>query len=172
MQTTISQAIRDRRSVRKFKPDVQIPQAHIDLMLEAAMMAPSAGNTRPWEFIVVENQELKERIVEASPPSRSILGASLAIIVCGLPEAQSMPIMRDFWPQDCGAATENLMLQALDLGYGSCWCGAYPRSERVEGLQKLLGITSIPVAIVAVGVPDEEPEAKGYYDASRVKWFK
>ena len=76
-----------------------------------------------------------------------------------------------FWPQDCGAAIENLLLQALELGYGSCWCGCYPALERVEKLQKILGVSSLPVAIVAVGVPDEHPDARGYFDPQLVKYL-
>lgn len=169
---TVNEAIERRRSVRKYKKESKIPQEHIELMLKAAMMAPSAGNTRPWEFVVVEREEIKEQIVQASPFSRAILDAPIAIIVCGLPDKQQGPMMEGFWPQDCGAATENILLQATELGYGSCWCGAYPRMDRVEGIQKVLGISSIPVSIIAVGQTSENPEARGYYDEGKVKYFR
>ena len=57
----VTEAIRNRRSIRKFQQGVQIPQEDLDLILEAAMMAPSARNTRPWEFVVVENREILEK---------------------------------------------------------------------------------------------------------------
>ena len=79
--------------------------------------------------------------------------------------------MEGFWPQDCGAAAENILLQATELGYGSCWCGAYPRMDRVEKIQKVLNISSVPVSIIAIGKANEEPERRGYYDENCVKYF-
>lgn len=58
-----TQAIRARRSIRKFKPGASIPRPDVEAMLEAAMMAPSARNLRPWEFFVVENPELKAQLL-------------------------------------------------------------------------------------------------------------
>ena len=62
-----TQAIRARRSIRKFKPGASIPRSDVEAMLEAAMMAPSARNLRPWEFFVVENPELKAQLRAAHP---------------------------------------------------------------------------------------------------------
>lgn len=56
------ETIRSRRSIRKYKKGAVIPKEDIRQILEAAMMAPSACNTRPWEFVVVENQETLTRI--------------------------------------------------------------------------------------------------------------
>lgn len=78
-----SEVIRARRSIRKYKENFVIPQKDIETMLEAAMMAPSACNTRPWEFIVVENPAIKEQIIEISPHTSMLHTASLAIVVCG-----------------------------------------------------------------------------------------
>ena len=63
----VTEAIRNRRSIRKFQQGVQIPQEDLDLILEAAMMAPSARNTRPWEFVVVENREILEKFRDIQP---------------------------------------------------------------------------------------------------------
>ena len=136
-----SEAIRARRSIRKYQKGAIIPKEHIEQMLEAAMMAPSACNRRPWEFVVVQKPEVQEGVCDG------------------------------FWPQDCGAAIENLLLQAGELGYGTCWCGCYPAMKRAEGLQKVLDVTSIPLAVVAVGKADEAPDARGFYDPSRVMWI-
>ena len=165
-----SQLIRARRSIRRYKPGVQIPREEIQLMLEAAMMAPSARNSRPWEFVVVESPAVKQQLMEAHPYCGMLATASLAVVVCGRPDRQE-GWESQFWPQDCGAAIENLLLQALELGYGSCWCGCYPALERVEKLQKILGVSSLPVAIVAAGVPDEHPDARGYFDPQLVKYL-
>lgn len=164
-----TQTIRARRSIRKFKPGAAVPRADIETMLEAAMMAPSARNTRPWEFFVVENAGLKAELRAAHPFASMLDTASLAIVVCGRPGDQTGAV-EGYWPLDCGAAIENLLLQAVALGYGACWCGCWP-SPRVSKLQDILGTQSVPAALIAVGVPDEDPPARGFYQADKVTWI-
>ena len=164
-----SEAIRARRSIRKYKKGVIIPREKVEKMLEAAMMAPSARNTRPWEFVVVENKELMKGLMECQPYTSMLTTASLAIIICGRPDLQANQC-NEFWPQDCGAAIENLLIQAVALDYGTCWCGCYPVEERVAKLQDLLDVDSIPLAIIAVGEPDEAPAARGFFDKERVTY--
>lgn len=164
----LKDAVRERRSIRKYKSGIEIPDEHLKTILEAGMMAPSACNTRPWEFVVIKSDEAKEKALQIHPAARHLKDASLGIIVCAKPEAQEGTPASGFYPQDCGAAIENMLLQALDLGYGSCWCGIYPREERVENFKKTFGISSLPMALVVIGVSDEEPKAKGYFDESRV----
>ena len=67
-----SDAIRSRRSIRKYKKGSVIPKEHIRLLLEAAMMAPSACNTRPWEFVVVESEEIQEKITAIHPHTQML----------------------------------------------------------------------------------------------------
>lgn len=164
-----TQTIRARRSIRKFKPGAPVPKADVEAMLEAAMMAPSARNTRPWEFFVVENAELKAKLRAAHPFASMLDTASLAIVVCGRPDDQKGAV-EGYWPLDCGAAVENLLLQAVALGYGACWCGCWP-SPRVSAIQDILDTQSIPVALISVGVPDEDPPARGFFQADKVTWL-
>jgi nitroreductase len=167
----ITEAIRARRSIRRYKEGIRIPHKDITIMLEAAMMAPSSGNTRPWEFVVIENQDTIKELTDIHPYARMFRTASAAILVCGRPDLQP-GVYGGFWPQDCGAATENMLLQAMDLGYGTCWCGLYPLEDRVKKVQEMFQIHSIPYAIVALGVPDQEPEARGFFDEERVHYIK
>ena len=129
------QAIRARRSIRKFKPGGAIPKADLEQMLEAAMLAPSACNTRPWEFYVVENPEVKARLSASHPYAK-------------------------------------MLLQAAGLGYGTCWCGCWPSQKVVDALRAVLDTVSVPVALISVGVPDEEPLCRGYYDPKKVTWVR
>lgn len=165
----VREAIRNRRSIRKYVEGAAVPKADIEKILEAAMMAPSACNFRPWEFVVVLNEEKQKKITEFSPYTGMLNTASAAIIVCGMPEAAGG---KEFWPQDCGAAIENLLLEAEALGYGTCWCGFYPVMDRVKLLQDEFDIKSVPLAVIALGVPDEKPEARGYYDAAKVRFVE
>ena len=166
----LSEAIRGRRSIRKYREGARIPKTDVEKILEAAMMAPSAQNLRPWEFLVVTNRELMDRIMEVSPYTQMLKTASMAIVVCGLPEVQEGRCGA-FWPQDCGAAIENLLLQAEDLGYGTCWCGIYPNEERTARMKELFSAESTPMAVIALGVPEEEPSARGYFDPEKVRYF-
>lgn len=165
----VREAIRGRRSIRNYEAGAVIPKQDIESILEAAMMAPSARNARPWEFVVVLNEEKKKRIMEFSPYTGMLKTASAAIIVCGITED---PEALGFWPQDCGAAIENLLLEAEALGYGTCWCGFYPVMERVKLVQEEFGISSVPLAVVALGVPAETPAARGHYEADKVRYIE
>ena len=165
-----SQTIRARRSIRKFKPDMPVSREDVEKMLEAAMMAPSACNTRPWEFFVAEGGA-KERLRQVHPYAQMLSTAALAIGVCALPEAQE-GVCPGFFPLDCGAAVENLLLQAAELGYGTCWCGCWPREDRAEAVREVLGAKSVPVGLIAVGVPDEEPPARGFYEPAKVTFLR
>lgn len=171
MNTT--QAIRARRSIRKYKPGITIPQEHIDLMLEAAMCAPSARNKRPYAFVVVENRALLAEIALKHPYAKFLVEASLAVVVCGDPGAYPTPPGQELWPQDCAAATQTLMLQATELGYGSCWSALYPYGERYSVVAGILGIRdTVPFSLVALGVADEAPERRGFYDKTKVRYVR
>ena len=162
--------IRSRRSIRKYQAGAAIPKEDLKQILEAAMMAPSACNTRPWEFVVVENRELLDKIMAVHPYVSMLRTASLAIIVCAKPEVQE-GICPGYFPQDCGAASQNILLSAKALGYGTCWCGVYPNEERIKAVKDIIGVDSVPFSLIALGVADEEPAARGFFDESRVKWL-
>ncbi len=162
------QAIRARRSVRKYKKGAPVAREQIERLLEAAMLAPSAVNSRPWEFVVTDKEEILQKLTEAHPASRMLLTASWAIAVCGRPDLQPK---HNFWQQDCAAAVENILLAAADMGLGTCWCGCYPAEPRTGAVKEVLGVDSVPVALIAVGVPDEAPAQKGFYDPAKVKFL-
>jgi len=169
-----SEAIRARRSIRKYVPGGEVTQEQIDAMLEAAMMAPSACNTRPWEFIVVRKREVLDRITELHPYTKMLKTASVAIIICALPEVQA-DISEGYFPQDCGAATQNILLEAVEQGLGACWCGVYPREPRMAEMRQILGESGIekltPFCVIAIGVPDENPHPRGFFEAGKVRYI-
>lgn len=168
-----TETIRQRRSIRKYKSGSTVSDEQIKLLLEAAMMAPSACNTRPWEFIVVQSREKLDEIASIHPYAKMLTSASIAIIVCALPEIQK-GIAEGYFPQDCGAATQNILLQAAAIGLGTCWCGVYPKEERINELRKILELEEqkniVPFNIIAVGVSDTMPDARGFYEADKVKF--
>jgi nitroreductase len=141
-------------------------------MLEAAMLAPSACNMRPWEFIVVRDREIIVQITKIHPYTAMVKNASAAIVVLANLDIHN-EISEGYFPQDCGAATENILLQAAGLGIGTCWCGVYPKENRVAEFKKLFNLPDnvIPFNIIAVGVPNEEFGSRGFYEEEKVRWI-
>jgi len=166
-------AIKDRRSVRKFATQL-VPQTDLQIMLEAAMMAPSACNSRPWRFIVTTDREMLNKLAEGHAHAKMLQTATAAIVVLALTKEQSADfVARDFYPQDCAAATQNILLQAKHMGYGTCWCGVYPKEPLMRAVAEFLSLPEdeTPFSIIAVGVADAAPKVRGYYDADKVRWI-
>ena len=167
---TASEAIRARRSIRKFVPDIEVTDGQVHALLEAAMVAPSACNTRPWEFIVVRDRKKLDKIKEFHPYDM-FETSHLAIVIMALPEKQMDPVSSGYYPQDCGAAAQNILIEAVAQGLGACWCGIYPKEHFIAEIKIILGIEGIPFCIIAVGAPDEVPKARGFYEESKVRYI-
>jgi nitroreductase len=160
------QAILTRRSIRKYTSE-PLPEGSLEKLLKAAMSAPSAGNQQPWQFIAITERDVLAQIPSIHPYASMLQEAQAAILVCGDLELEKH---RDFWVQDCSAATQNLLLAAHALGLGAVWVGVYPRSDRVAGLRDLLGLPEhvVPLALVSLGYPDEVKGDADRYDEKRV----
>lgn len=157
-----------RRSIRSFTAEPVAP-AQIEMLLKAAMAAPSAANRKPWHFVVVTDARVRAALAQAHPHAAMVAGAPLALVPCGEPSL-SMPDRPDYWVQDLAAATENILLAATGLGLGAVWCGVHPVPDRVSALRRLLGIPDnvVPFALIAVGHPAESKEPRTQYDPERV----
>lgn len=160
-----------RRSIRKFKPSPVSP-GMVELILKAAMYAPSARNEQPWHFIVVDDRTLLNHIRDSHPYAAMLSEAPLAIVICGDTKLELSP---GYWPVDCSAATQNILLAAYAKGLGSVWLGVYPRSERQEAIRKLFELPDYiqPFAIVAIGLANEEKEMPERFKPERIhknKW--
>ena len=161
-------AILRRRSIRKYTQDA-IPDDIIKKLLEAGMSAPSAGNQRPWHFVVIKDKEALAKLADASPYSKMTKDAPVAILVCGDLELESR---KGYWVQDCSAATENILIEIAENNLGAVWLGMYPREERVEYIRRLLNIPDhvVPFALIPVGYPAETKETSSRYDESKVHY--
>ena len=153
-----------RVSVRQFTGE-KISDGQIDTLLRAALAAPSAVNKQPWAFIVITDEELIAKLGEALPYSRCSNHPACAIIPCGDLSKAIPGEMGAFWIQDVSAATENLLLAAHAMGLGAVWTGLYPSMERAGLVQEMVGLPEhiIPLCIVPVGVPAEQPAVKDKY---------
>jgi nitroreductase len=157
--------IMTRRSIRQYT-DQPVPEEVETQLLRAAMAAPSAKNQQPWHFVVVRDRTLLEAISEASPYSGMTRNAQLAIVVCAAIDEKDP----GYWPQDCSAATENLLLAANALGLGAVWLGFYPLADRVVKMRALLDIPEhiVPFSVVPLGYPAEHPAPADRFDAQRI----
>ena len=160
-----------RRSIRVFdrrKVDKRI----LNKLLKAAMAAPSASNSRPWEFIAVTDETFLEKL--QSKLKYGKYNAPAAIVVCAnLSIAKNESAYR-FWVQDCSAATENILIAAAGMGLGTVWIGAYPKEDVMQTLRDILEIPQeiYPLNVIYVGYPAEEKEARTQFEISRVHWEK
>lgn len=161
----------NRVSVRNYT-DQPIEPEKIDMLLHAAMAAPSACNKQPWHFVVISNRNLLDRIPSFSPYAGCVKKAQLAIVVCGDMSNALEGWEQEFWIQDCSAATENLLLMAQGLGLGAVWTALYPAEDRYQGMQKLLGLPShiIPLNTIVIGYPKGETMAKDKWNEANVSY--
>jgi nitroreductase len=165
----ILESIFSRRSIRKYTSQPVEPEK-IDLLLKAAMAAPTAMNTRPWEFIVVTDPEklalFRSRLVFANR------NAPAAIVVCGNPGLSTNLAAGMFWVQDCSAATENILIAAVGLGLGTVWVGVHPVEHFVKTVREIMSIPKkvTPLCIIYVGYSADEKPARTQYDPNRVYW--
>lgn len=162
--------IKKRRSIRKFT-DKKVDDGIIENLLKAAMSAPTARNTQSWRFIVVTNRDALNAIADHQASMNMMKTAYCAIIVMGDREA-SQP--DEYLYVDSAAAIENMLLEAVHLGLGTCWCAIGPKTDRIKYFRESYQISEqyVPIAAVAVGYPDEEKEAVDRYDQAKVSWHR
>ncbi len=161
----------ERRSIRKYKNEKVSPQM-AEKLLRAAMAAPTAGNQQEWEFVIIEERGILDAITKIHPHSYMLKQAPLAIAVCADLNRETH---KGYWPQDCAAATQNILLAAQHLGLGTCWLGIFPWKDRVKALKEILNLPEnvMPLSIIAVGHPDEKKKALDRFDKNKVhinKW--
>lgn len=168
----VLECIATRTSVRSYEADRKIPQDTVELLLRAAMAAPTAVNKQPWVFVVLDERAAIDSLSEYLPYAKMLPKAPLAIVTCGDMSKAIEGTGRDFWIQDVSAATENMLLAAHALGLGAVWTGVYPDLNRVEGVQKALGLPSeiIPLAVVPVGYPAGEQTPKDKWKPENVRY--
>ncbi len=161
--------ILQRRSIRKYL-DQPIEEEKIEQLLKAAMAAPSAMNRQPWEFVVIRDQEILEKIHKTL--TFGIMQAPLAIVVCGNLSGIGKKLTNSFWVQDCSAATQNILLAATGLGLGSVWCGVHPIYTYEKNISTFLGLPEgiKPLNVIFIGYPAEKKEARTQYNPDCVHY--
>ncbi len=122
--------------------------------MEAARLAPSADNNQPWRFIVVADEEVKEKL-RASYDKEWFVYAPMIIVSCAVPsEAWKRMDGQEYWMVDVAIAMQNMILTATELGLGTCWIAAFDEEAARKALELPIGVRV--VAMTPLGYPGEE----------------
>ena len=154
----VIELIRNRRSIRKFQ-DRPVEKEKIDLLVEAALRAPSAKGYNPWQFIIVDDKDLLEKLSLSKPHGSSFLkSAPLGIIVCADDTV-------DTWAEDCSIASTFIKMTAESLDLKSCWIHIRARqhNETTSARDYIAKLVNLPerlniLSIIAIGYPDAHRE--------------
>ena len=157
-----------RKSVRQYT-DEEVSDEDIKKLLTSAMQAPSAFHQLIWEFVVVKNKETLEQLSKVSTGAWMLAQAPLCITVVMMDNGKAEHMS----PQDCAAATENILLEAVNLGLGATWIGVYPVAERGPKVNEILNIKGGKAFCnIVIGHPLKEEEVIVRYDESKVHYEK
>lgn len=171
-QKAVFDNIMTRTSIRQFT-DEPVPQEMVEQMLRAGMAAPTAMNSQPWEFVVLNDREVMKNLAGKMRFARMLEQAPLAIVVCGkntLIGRNGEPWDNIFWVDDCSAATENILLAAHALGLGAVWTAA--KEERGGIIKETLGITEdlSTLCVIVIGFPAEDPQPKDKWKPEKIHY--
>ena len=165
--------IHSRKSVRHYI-DRKATKEDLLTLVKAGMAAPTAVDRRPWAFVIVTDKAKLEELEAGLPHAKMLTKAGAGIIVCGVLGKALPGEGKEFWVQDCSAATENILLAAESMGLGAVWTAAYPSQERMDSIRKVLGIPEniIPLNVIPVGYPAGDESPKDKFDPANVHWEK
>lgn len=168
----IFQVIRDRRSIRKYK-EIPVEAEKIEQILDAARLAPSWKNLQCWYFLVINEQEQKNALLEALPESnpgtKAIATAPVVIVVCADPLKSGVENGIEYYIADTAIAFEHICLAAHALGLGTCWMGWFDENS----IRKALNIpdTIKVVGLTPLGYSDQEPKARPRKELSEITFY-
>lgn len=164
------EAILTRRSIRKYI-NKQVEKEKVNILLNAAMSAPSAGNKQPWNFIIIDERQLLNQIAIVHPHANMLKEAPLAILVCADMRLDYHP---GYWIIDCSAAIQNILISARALDLGTVWLGVYPREDRVNAISNLFQLPEniTPHSIVATGYTNEPFHKVDRFDTNKIHYNK
>ena len=150
-------AINQRCSVRAYKT-TNVEEAKLKKVLEAGRLSPSASNRQDWKFIVVKNKETRKKLAKAAFNQSFIGEAPVVIVACGTEPKAMLACGQPAHTVDVSIAFAYMILQAYEIGLGTCWIGAFSEEEA----KKILRIPE-PIRVVSMtplGYPDQPPSQK------------
>ncbi|MCK4856815.1 MAG: nitroreductase family protein [candidate division Zixibacteria bacterium] len=124
----VAEAIKTRRSIRSYQ-NVPIEKEKIEKILQAAQLAPSAGNYQNWRFVMVRNKETIKKLAVICANQSFIADVDTVICCCGTKPDHVMSGGEKSYCVDVSIAMSFMMLQATELGIGTCCIGAYNQAK-------------------------------------------
>lgn len=161
--------IYNRKSVRSFIKDRPVSEEDIQALIKAGMSAPSGKDTRPWEFVIINDRAILDKMAKELPTAKMLSQAPMAIVVCG------DTIRSSYWYLDCSAATENILLAAEAMELGGVWTAAYPYRDRMATVIKHTNMPAqvLPLVVIPIGYPMGNHSVKDKYEEKKIhmnKW--
>ena len=149
--------INTRRSIREYQ-DKEVEDEKILKILKAGMQAPGSRlGAEPWEFVIVKDKDTLAKLGEIKP---RVTNAPVAIVLVANIERA---FYKTVWQQDMGAAAENMLLEAVNLGLGGLWNGVAPEEERMAKIGEIIGgsqreedYEKLRTRAAEMGVPDKD----------------
>ncbi|MFX0162282.1 MAG: nitroreductase family protein [Candidatus Hodarchaeota archaeon] len=167
------EAIKRRRSIRKYM-DEDVLEEDLEKILEAAILAPSAGNRQAWDFVIVRDESVKKALVKAALGQNFIAEAPVVVVVCANMERSASRYGSRgsglYCIQDTAAAIQNMLLAVTALGLGACWIGAFHEEGVTKILELPIGVR--PVAIIPIGHPAKIPRPTPRFRLSEVLHYE
>ena len=144
----VFETIKNRTSIRKYKQE-KISKEKMDILIEAGRLAPTGANQQRFKLIIVDDEDIKKRLSVACN-NQTFVGTA-SHVIAGTTDQDWK------WNQvDLAIVFEHIVLEAFELGFGTCWIGAFNENE----VKKILNIPENVkiVALLTIGFPDETPE--------------
>lgn len=174
----VMEAIRARRSIRKYKPD-PVDDSKLSLVLDAARLAPSWENTQCWRFVVVSDAALKGELADAinptNPARESVRGAPVVIVACaelkksGYTDGEATTDKGDWCLYDIGVAMEHLVLAAQSVGLATVHVGKFDAGKAAAILRVPEGFCV--VAMTPLGYPDQVRNARPRKELAEIVFY-
>ena len=166
MEDELMNAIFTRTSTRQFE-DKPVENKYIIKLLRAAMAAPTACNQQEWEFCITDDKEIISRLSMVSPYAGPVANAPYVIVPCWHTDGLPAPMMAEI---DMAMATQNILLEAEELGLGAVMIGIAPIPERMDAVAEILGLPENFKAftIIPVGWPLNKRPQEDRYEPARI----
>jgi len=166
---SVFEAIKNRRSIRKYKT-TKIEEEKLGKILEAARIAPSAANRQEWKFIIVRDQEKRAELADAVHGQKFVEQAPVTIVACSTESERIMPCGQHAYAVDLSIAVSFMILEATELGLGTCWLGAFNENE----VKKILDMPEeIRVAAMfTVGYVDEDTAPRARKELNKIVCYE
>jgi nitroreductase len=147
----VKEAIAGRLSIRRYA-EASIPSEHLQILFQAMQLAPSANNYQNWEFVFVKDKALKQQLIVACANQRFVGDCQYFIAAIADPALKWHMV-------DITISLTNFTLQAAELGYGTCWIGAFDENE----VKEILGVAKDKKVVIcmAFGMPEGRHIARG-----------